>query len=88
MLPDSSNSLTLDNLQSLLGWCAVINTALLLWWFILLRLAHDAVYRLHRRWFELTTSEFDRIHYGSMAIFKLAIWLFNITPWLALLIMR
>lgn len=66
------------------GWCAVINIGLLLWWFLFITQAHDWTYQLHRKWFYISNERFDAIHYSGMAIFKISIFLFNITPYLAL----
>ena len=76
--------MTLATLQSLLGWCAVINLALLSVWFLLYVLAKDAMYRLHSRWFALSRERYEAIHYGAMAGYKLAIWIFNLAPFIAL----
>lgn len=78
--------MTIAVLREVLGWCTVINLALLYWWFFWIMLAPDWTYRLHHRWFGLTREQFDSIHYGGMAIFKLGIILFNLTPYLALLL--
>jgi len=75
---------TVEVMRSTLAWCAVINLGLLLWWFLFFALAHDWMYRLHGRWFKLTTEQFDALHYGGMAVFKLGILLFNLVPYLAL----
>ncbi|MBN2309105.1 MAG: hypothetical protein JXR94_09055 [Candidatus Hydrogenedentes bacterium] len=71
--------------QTLL-WCFVINTGLLLWWFLLFALAHDWVYRWHSKWYKLSVEQFDAIHYAGMAFYKIAIFFFTFVPWLALLI--
>ena len=76
--------MSLELIQTVIGWCAIINTGLLLWWLIFLMLAHDWVYRMHTRWFALTTEQFDMIHYTGMAFLKIGIWLFFITPYIAL----
>ena len=76
--------MTVEVIRSTLAWCAVINLGLLLWWFVFFALAHDWMYRLHGRWFKLTTEQFDALHYGGMAAFKLGILLFNLVPYLAL----
>lgn len=71
-------------IRAFLGWCTLINFAILLWWFGFLTFARDWVLRLHRRWFRLEESTFDAIHYGGMLAFKLAIFFFNIVPYIAL----
>ena len=74
-----------DILCGVLGWCAVINMGLLLWWFLFLVFAHDWVYRMHSKWFKIPET-FNAIHYAGMAFFKIAIFVFNIIPYFALLI--
>ena len=44
----------------------------------------DWIYRMHSRWFRISEERFDAIHYAGMAIFKTAIFLFNLVPYLAL----
>ncbi|MBE0596828.1 MAG: hypothetical protein IH614_06150 [Desulfuromonadales bacterium] len=67
-------------------WSALINYGVLLCWFLVIRLARDRVHRLHGRWFRLSGEQFDAIHYGAMALYKLGILLFNLVPYVALLI--
>ena len=76
--------MTVEVVRDVLAWCAVINVGLLLWWALVLMLAHDRVYRLHTRWFRLSVEQFDAIHYAGMALFKICVFVFNIVPYLAL----
>ncbi len=76
--------MTVEQIRDVLAWCSVINIGLLLWWFLMFVLAHDFVYRLHGKWFNLTVERFDAIHYAGMAFFKIGIFLLNIVPYLAL----
>ena len=71
-----------------LGWCAVINIGLLIWWFLFFWLAHDSMYRFHGKMFRISVETFDAIHYAGMAVFKIGIFLFNLVPYLALVIIR
>ena len=54
-------------LLDVLFWCMIINLGLLLWWFLIVVLAHDFVYQMHSRWFKLSVEKFDSIHYAGMA---------------------
>ena len=73
-------------IRAFLGWCAVINMGLLLWWWCFFVFAHDWVYGFHSKWFKLSVEQFDTIHYAGIAYFKIAIFVFNIVPYFALLI--
>lgn len=78
--------MTITVLREFLGWCTLINLGLLYTWFFWIMLASDWIYRLHYRWVNLSKEQFYSIHYGGIAIFKLSIILFNLTPYVALVI--
>jgi len=79
--------MTIEIVQEFLGWCSIINMALLLWWLLIITLAHNWVYQMHATWFKLSVDRFDSIHYQGMVYFKICIFFFNIVPYLALQIM-
>ncbi len=76
--------MSIEMIRGVLAWSAVINFGLLLWWFLFFIFAHDWLYRLHGKWFKLRKEQFDALHYGGMALFKLGILLFNLVPYLAM----
>lgn len=76
--------MTLDTLREMFLWCTVLNYGLLLVWFLLFTLAHDRLHRLHGRWFRLLPEQFDVVHYSGMAMYKIAVVIFNLVPYLAL----
>jgi hypothetical protein len=76
--------MTVDILLGVLGWSAVINIGLLLWWSLWILFAHDFVYRMHSKWFKIPVEKFDAIHYAGMAFYKITIIVFNVVPYLAL----
>jgi hypothetical protein len=78
--------MSVEGLRDMLVWCAAINYAVLLWWFLVFRFAHDWIYRLHTRWFQISVEQFDAIHYAGMAVYKIGILLFVLVPWVALAI--
>ncbi len=78
--------MTIDLIRNAFMWCSIINMGLLLWWFLFITLAHDWVYSFHGKWFKLSVERFDTIHYAGITFFKICIFIFNITPYVALLI--
>jgi hypothetical protein len=76
--------MTLIELKDFLIWGVAINYAILLLWFLVFVFAHDALYRMHSRWFNLTVPTFDALHYVGMTIYKVGILLLFLVPWLAL----
>jgi len=51
-------------------WCTVINYGVLLVWFFAFMLAHDWIYQLHSRWFQLPVEQFEMLHYAGISIYK------------------
>ena len=49
-----------------------INYAILLLWFGVFVFARAWMRQLHGRWFSLSDASFDALHYGGMAIYKIA----------------
>jgi hypothetical protein len=76
--------MSIDRLLRFLLWCTVINYAVILIWFLFFIVAHDSIYLLHSAWFRISVQQFDMLHYGGMAIFKIGILLFNLVPYIAL----
>jgi hypothetical protein len=65
--------------------CALgIAYAVLMVWFTVFVFAHDAVYRLHTRWFRMSVEAFDLANYAGMPAYKIATLLLFAVPWLAL----
>jgi fucose permease len=75
-------------LQAVLGWCALINIAILFIWWGAICCCGGWIYRMHQRPFRLTREQFDGIHYTLMGAYKLAILLFNVVPWIVLHLVR
>ena len=76
--------MTLEAIRSMLGWCTLINWAMMLIWLLFMRVGHDWVYGLHGKWFGLSVQEFDAIHYRGLLTYKVGVFLFNFVPYLAL----
>ena len=80
--------MTIETFRAILGWCALLNMGLLMWWCLFFWLAHDWMYRFHGKIFKLSVETFDAVHYAGMAMFKIGIFLLNLVPYLALWIVR
>ena len=80
--------MTLDQWTALLGWCLVINYAVLLVSTLYLVIFREGGLRLHSRLFGLPESRIMEISFQYLAGYKLLLLVFNLTPWLALQIVR
>ena len=76
--------MSFEMIDNILAWSLVVNLSILMFWFLMFALAHDWVYGLHSRWFKISVEKFDGIHYAAMAFYKLAIFLFNLAPYIAI----
>ena len=76
--------MTLEQLQSFLGWGAVCNIAFLSAMFCLFLAWREWIYSQHGRWFGLPKETLNAILYGAMAFYKLAIFAFFVMPYIAL----
>ena len=74
--------------RNVLLWCTVINFAFVLVWFLLFVWLHEWLYRRWSTWFRLTAEQFDAINFAGIVVYELAILLFNLTPYIALCIVR
>lgn len=73
-----------QTLSAVLLWSALVHYGVLSVWFLAFRGAHDALYRLHRRWFALSVEHFDAIHYAAMSVYKIGVLLLCLVPGLVL----
>ena len=80
--------MTIETARQFFLTCTVINMAMLLSWFALFVVGHDWLRGLHGKWFKLSDESFDAIHYAGMAFYKLSIFLFNLVPYIALLLLN
>lgn len=79
--------MTAQTLTTFLGWCSVINIAVLMIWFLGIVFARDFIYKIHTKWFKVNPESFDAIHYCGIGIFKLFVNFLNVVPYIALKIM-
>jgi hypothetical protein len=57
-------------------------------WFVVFVFARNWMKQVHGKWFRLSDASFDVIHYSGMAVYKIGILLFNLTPLIAIYLMN
>ena len=75
-----------QTLTAFFMWCSIINGALLVLWITMTRLAPDLVYRTQSKWFPIPRETFDVVFYAFLGLFKIVFLVFNVVPYVALLI--
>lgn len=76
--------MTIEMLRHFFAWCFIFNYGMLLLWFALHMSLHSFFTELGRRFFNVTSDKYDSVTFKGMVFFKLAIFLFNLAPYLAL----
>lgn len=73
-------------LRSVLLWSTIINFAFLFLWFLLIAVPHGWLYRLWGRWFRLSVEQFDALNFAGIVLYKILVVLFNLVPYIALVL--
>lgn len=76
----------IELLKLFFQWCVIINVTMLSIWFLAFVTAKDLVYRTQTKWFDMPRDKFDSIHYSAMANWKMSFFIFNVVPYIALVI--
>lgn len=76
--------MTLETLTVFFGWCSIINIAILLFTTFLLIGFKDIVTRIHSKIFRLQQHDLSLIYFTYLGHYKIAIFIFNLVPYLAL----
>jgi hypothetical protein len=76
----------IQTLTTFFMWCTIMNGALLVLWTTMLILAPDLVYRTQSKWFSIPRATFNVVIYSFLGLFKIVFLVFNVVPYVALLI--
>ncbi len=76
----------IQTLTDFFMWCTIINAGLFSYWVTVCTLAPDFDYRMQTRWFPIPSEAFDVAIYAFLGLFKIVFIVFNLVPYLALLI--
>lgn len=76
----------IKTLTSFFKWCTIINGALLLLWAAICWWVPDWAYRMQSAWVPLPRETYNVMLYTFLGVFKMFWIVFNVVPWVALLI--
>lgn len=79
-----NDNITLGNLATVLGGVFLCNLALLLLWSLVFITAHDWMYGMNARWFNISIHEFDLLNYGLIGFLKIINIAFFLFPYLSI----
>lgn len=77
----------IELLRAFFGWMTLINLVLFIWTTVMCIYARGLIHRMHGRLFGLSEDALNAILYGFLGAYKIAFLIFNLVPWLALVMM-
>ena len=76
----------IQTLTSFFMWCSIINIGMLFFLAFIYMLAPNLTYRLQSKFIPISRETFDIVFYSFLGFFKVVVLVFNVVPWIALLI--
>ena len=76
----------IQTLTTFFMWCTIMNGSLLVLWTTMCILVPDLVYRTQSKWFPIPRETFNVVIYSFLGLFKIVFLVFNVVPYVALLI--
>ena len=76
----------IQTLTAFFMWCTIINAGILVLWSVFFVFAPDFVYRIQSKWFPIPRETFNVAIYSFLGLFKVVFIVFNLAPYVALLI--
>jgi hypothetical protein len=77
----------LSLMTTFLGWCTLINYGILILSTVMLLTCGNWIKSVHGKLFNLSEANLGTIYFSYLGNYKLAIFLFNLAPYIALKIM-
>lgn len=67
-------------------WCTIINGGIFILWTVFSIFAPDVVYRMQSKLFPIPRETYNVVIYSFLGLFKIVFLVFNVVPYVALLI--
>jgi len=67
-------------------WCTIINGGILVLWTMFFVFAPDLVYGIQNKWLPIPRETYNVVIYAFLGLFKVLFLIFNVVPYVALLI--
>jgi len=67
-------------------WCTIINGGVLILWTLFVVFAPDVVFKVQSKFITIPRETFDVVIYSFLGLFKIFFIVFNVTPYVALLV--
>ena len=77
----------IDSIRAFFMWCTILNVALLVFSWLVCVCAGDWAYRIHSKLFSISRETFNVAIYSFLGLYKMLVFVFNLIPYVALLIL-
>ncbi len=68
--------------------CTILNLGIMIAWTIVLASAPEFMYRIQTKWFPMAQESFNVVVYSALAMYRIVFVVFNLVPYVALLIVQ
>ncbi len=82
------NIMDIPTLTTFFMWCTIINLAIMIVWTVVLASAPNFMYRIQTKWFPMPQESFNVVVYSALAMYRIVFVVFNLVPYVALLIVQ
>ncbi len=79
--------ITIDSLTAFFGWCSVINIGILVLSTVLLMIFKEPITKIHSKLFGLNQESLPLTYFQYLGNYKIAIFMLNLVPYVALKLM-
>ena len=79
---------SIETLKTFLGWCTVFNGAFLLLSAAFVATAGPTIMGIHSKLFGVRVEDLPRAYFQFLAQYEIAVFVFNVAPYLALVLMN
>lgn len=76
----------IQTLTSFFMWCSIINIGILFFLALIYMLVPNLAYQLQSKFIPISRQTFDIVFYSFIGFFKVVVLVFNVVPWIALLV--
>lgn len=80
--------ISIDTLSTFFGWCTILNIAMLSFTTFLVTATKEPLIRIHVKLFGVSEENLQLSYFQYLGHYKIAIYLLNLMPYLALKIMN
>jgi len=82
------NAIDIQTVTAFFMWCTIIDGGILIVWTLFFVFAPDLIYRIQNRFFPIHRETYNAVIYSFLGLFKILFLVFNLVPYLALVLIQ